>query len=182
MSHDRPNQNEAPVPNEARMPNEARVAALIEAYGADEARWPADEREAAVDVLRGSPKLLALQAEAETVDAFLAALPEPIPSPALRVALKDIPERRALQDWLAVLWPFGAIWRPATGLAAAMVVGMFVGGLTPQSGDIGSANGPVAAETDPFTLAGLDAFGGSFGGEFAEPGFVWDGDPLEDDL
>lgn len=186
MSHD-PRDLEATV-------TEARVAALIEAYGADESRWPADERAAAVAVLRASPKLLALRAEAETVDAFLAELPKPLPSPALRVALKDIPERRALHDWLAVLWPFGAIWRPAAGLAMALVVGMFVGGLTPQYGDTGSASGTLAAGqgavtgaltvalNDPLTMAGLDAFGGALGEEIRDTGFVWDMYPLEDDL
>lgn len=183
MSHDPHARHD---PHDPITVTEARVAALIEAYGADESRWPADERAAAAAISRGCPKLQALLSQAETVDAFLAELPEPIPSPALRVALKEIPEHRALHDWLAVLWPFGAIWRPAAGLAMALVVGIFVGGLTPQYGDTGTGGEAVTAVgkpiADPLTVAGLDAFGGDLGAGIVETGFVWGMYAVEDDL
>lgn len=112
-----------------------RVRALLAAYGADAGRWPAAERVAAERLLAEDPVLAAEHAEALAFDRLLDALPAPAPSPALRVALKDIPDRSRL-GWsapLAWLWPFGTPWRPAVGLVAAAVLGVVVGIATPET-------------------------------------------------
>lgn len=116
-----------------------RVRALLDAYGADRGRWPAAERATAERVLAGDPVLAAELADARALDGLLDALPAPEPSPALRVTLRDIPDRAEL-GWagrLAALWPFGAPWRPAVGLLAAAVLGIVVGIATsePTSAD-----------------------------------------------
>ncbi len=111
-----------------------RVRTLLAAYGADPERWPAAERAAARQLLPTEPDLAAEYADARAFDSLLDALPSPAPSRALRVALKDIPNRAAA-GWagrLAWLWPFGAPWRPAAGLVAAAVLGVLVGIVTPE--------------------------------------------------
>lgn len=121
-----------------------RVRALLAAYGADPERWPVGEQEAAERLLATDPVLAAEVAEAEALDRLLNALPAPAPSPALRVALKDIPDRARL-GWagrLASLWPFGPPWRPAAGLVAAAVLGIFVGIATSEPS---TADSEVAA-------------------------------------
>ncbi len=67
----------------------ARLAELLEAYGADPARWPAEEREAALALLALSPEARRRRDEAARLDALLdrvAAEPGDVPtaSPALR--------------------------------------------------------------------------------------------------
>jgi len=122
-----------------------RVRALLVAYGADPGRWPAAERIAAERVLAADPmlaaELAAERADAQMLDNLLDTLPVPAPSPALRVALNDIPDQARL-GWagrLATLWPFGAPWRPAAGLVAAAVLGVLVGIATPE---------PTTADSD----------------------------------
>ena len=136
-----------------------RVRALLEAYGADPQRWPADEREEARRLIAADPLLAA---EIAAFDTLLDALPAPLPNPALRVALKAIPER-ARFDWadrLFALWPFGAPWRPAAGLVAAALVGVVVGIATPDpsSADAGSQ---YAYYYDPISDAAAIASGAS---------------------
>jgi len=112
-----------------------RVRALLAAYGADPERWPAAERAAAERLLADDPALASEFADARAFDSLLDALPAPAPSPALRVRLKDIPDRARL-GWtapLAWLWPFGTPWRPAAGLVAAALLGVIVGIATPET-------------------------------------------------
>lgn len=111
-----------------------RVRTLLSAYGADARRWPVAERSAAERLLADDPVLTAEFAEAQAFDNLLDAVPIPSPSPALRVALKAIPDR-ARTGWaasLAWLWPFGAPWHPAAGLVAAGLLGVFIGIATPE--------------------------------------------------
>jgi hypothetical protein len=105
-----------------------RVRRLIEAYGADPERWPEGERGGAEAAAAASPDLrLALQREA-ALDDLLGALPAVHAGAALRRAVLAVPERTpAWRDWLAALWPFDGLWRPAAGLATAAVLGLAIG-------------------------------------------------------
>lgn len=139
-----------------------RVRALLEAYGADPQRWPTAEREDARRLIAADPLLAAEIDEAAAFDTLLDALPAPEPSPALRVALKDIPER-ARFDWadrLFALWPFGAPWRPAAGLVAAALVGVVVGISTPDQPSA-DTTGLYAYNYDPISDAAAIASGAS---------------------
>lgn len=130
-----------------------RVRALIAAYGADPQRWPGAEREAAWRLAQADPSLASEIAGATALDALLDALPASVPSPALRVRLKSIPDRARLgwADRVAAFWPFGAPWRPAAGLVAAALVGIVVGFTTPE---ITASNTEWAdAETGGATIA-----------------------------
>ena len=139
-----------------------RVRALLAAYGADTGRWPAAERAAAERLLAEDPALAADLAEARAFDSLLDELPAPAPNPALRVALKDIPDR-ARFDWsapLAWLWPFGAPWRPAVGLVAAAVLGIVVGIATPETTTADSAvTAAFAYDDDPIASVAAVASG-----------------------
>jgi hypothetical protein len=61
----------------------ARLAAILDAYGADPARWPGAERDAALALLAASPAARARQAAAAELDACLDAAPSVVPAPDL---------------------------------------------------------------------------------------------------
>ncbi len=105
--------------------NEARFEALVRAHGADPARWPAAEREAARAQLAATPAARGVLAEEAALDALLRAVPAPTPSSALigeLLAAAPRPRRR-----FGALAPLVALWRPATALALAAVLGLAVG-------------------------------------------------------
>jgi len=60
-----------------------RLGALLDAYGADPDRWPADERGAALALLEEDAAARALREHAARLDAVLATVEEASPSPAL---------------------------------------------------------------------------------------------------
>lgn len=140
-----------------------RVRALLAAYGANPDRWPSTERDDALRMVASDPDLAAEAANAGAFDNLLDTLPTPIPNPALRVALKDIPERAGMGwvDRLAGLWPFfGAPWRPAAGLVAAAVIGIVVG-VTTSDVSVADASG-LYADYDPVADAAAMASGAGF--------------------
>ena len=107
-----------------------RLRAIVEAYGADAARWPEAEREGALQLLARSPEAAAFRERARELDALLdgASVFEPTPELLARVLARPARRRASL---LEELWPFGPIWRPALGMAAAMVLGVAVGLVAP---------------------------------------------------
>jgi len=58
-------------------PSRTRLQALIAAYGADPARWPAGEGATLTAALQADPALRAEWADAQALDAALASLPAP---------------------------------------------------------------------------------------------------------
>ena len=114
-----------------------RFKALLEAYGADIARWPGAERLAAHAYAETAAEAGALLAEARRIDALLAAVPAPQPSPALEAAIlaqiRDAKQARkagpgvALTGLLQTLWPRAAVWKPASVFASALVLGALIG-------------------------------------------------------
>ena len=117
-------------------PDPDRVRALIDAYGADPGRWPADERETALALLSREPELARHAEEARALDGLLDAVAHPdstsAPSTALKVRLKDIPDRRGLLGWIVDAI---GVWRPATGLVTAGLMGIAVGVTVPELTD-----------------------------------------------
>ena len=110
-----------------------RFEALVAAYGADVARWPAEERLAAHDFAKDAPEAQRLLEEAAALDTLLAAVPTPVASPALMAAVlahtaqpMDRPAG-GIGGFLAALWPKAAAWKPASVFASAMVLGMLLG-------------------------------------------------------
>lgn len=123
-----------------------RLAVILDAYGADEERWPPEERAAALALIEASPRARAMLARAAELDRLLDAAPavEP-PSSALRQAiLRTAPRAPAAA-------PRRLGWRAAAAfaLAASLVLGMVTGRIMP-------VNDPADGSLDVLSLALLD--------------------------
>ncbi len=121
-----------------------RLAALAAAYGADPARWPEAERDAARRLGdRLGKDIQPDMAAAARLDRLLDAAPIP-PQPTAALAgriLSEAPRPRGARLRLV----FGAMWRPVTGLAVAAMLGVLVGAVAPAPVvDTGTSNGTSA--------------------------------------
>lgn len=106
-----------------------RFTRLIEAYGADPAHWPEDERAAAERHLAGDPSARAALEEARRLDALLERLPAPPEAPSIALPMNLPAQRRpALQRLLhlgrGAAW---AMWPRVAALAMASVLGVLIG-------------------------------------------------------
>ncbi|MDQ8028708.1 MAG: hypothetical protein REJ23_08260 [Brevundimonas sp.] len=109
-----------------------RFIALVSAYGADERRWPENERDAARAFMAAEPEAArAALSEADAVDALLHAAPTPLVSMALRdrviasAAQAGLKAGRQGRHWLDRLTLiFGAGWAAAAcaGVAAGVIM------------------------------------------------------------
>ncbi len=165
-----------------------RARLLLEAYGADPARWPSDERAVLHRWTQDSAAGRAALAEARALDALLdqafatdpvtptgeAALKDRILADAARFAGAHRPKAggvvsglgsvmRHLEDTVRLLVPVPAGWHPAAVLGCSMAVGLTLGLIVP------GASGPDPAETAMEELVML-AF---------DPGMMM-GTPVED--
>lgn len=126
----------------------ARLEALLAAYGADPARWPDDERDAALALLARSAEARALRDAAARLDAALDAVPAPEPPSADLVArvLAAAPAAPAERGW-----PWAAA---AASLAAAAALSLWLQGTTPtvEAPDVAGL-GAWAAPTDVLLAA-----------------------------
>lgn len=144
------------------MMTETRFEELADAYGADLARWPLEERAGAEALLADSAAARALLDDAKALDATLDLWADPQPSDALMARiLGDAaeaglapaqeaagpvvkPARPGLMQRLFGDWG----WRPAGAMAACLAIGV-VAGLSgtpaPMDGSYGTAD--AAEET-----------------------------------
>jgi hypothetical protein len=119
--------------------NQQRFEQLVACYGADERRWPEEERQAAAAWAKSSPQAAALLQEARVVDGWLDQVPGLEPSAAARRAvLQAAPVPRVswaerLDRWAAGLWPLGHNWQPVGALALAAVLGLATGVAMPAN-------------------------------------------------
>jgi hypothetical protein len=135
-----------------------RLREVVDAYGANPARWPAEERTALEEASRADPGVLA---EADEIDRVLALAAMPrgaadAQSRLLRTIANDkgratdtvipMPARRR-----AVRSPAWS-WAAAAALAASLACGIYLGSLDSVSG-LFDPN--AAASDDPVDLAGL---------------------------
>ena len=109
-----------------------RLRSLIDAYGAEPARWPADERAAALLLLANSAEARAYAQDAEALDATLDCAPlrptVTVDPAALAARIIRAPNRRpaAPAGW-SRRPVFGFGWPNVAALAAAAIVGFVVG-------------------------------------------------------
>jgi ferric-dicitrate binding protein FerR (iron transport regulator) len=110
-----------------------RFSAIVDAYGADPARWPARERAAAQAFAANAPQAQALLADAEALDRALGASVAPGPDEAaLQRALAGRANPSARRALMA---------NPVYGLLAVALCAVFVGfgavrvGQAPAAGD-----------------------------------------------
>lgn len=109
--------------------NIERFEILLDAYGADPARWPPAERSLAESFARATPKAAALIAAARLLDQELDRVPAAAPDlDAVAVAARASAalQRRSLRPRGGGLG-FGLAWPNFAGLGAAIVVGFVVG-------------------------------------------------------
>jgi len=112
---------------------ESRLRRLLQAYGADAARWPQEERQAVVQVERNAALQPTLDA-ARRLDRELARLPRPQPaSHTLHTRLMALAERpqhgSGLVGWLPGLgagWTGRALAGEAATLAMALAAGLWL--------------------------------------------------------
>jgi len=97
-----------------------RFRELLDAYGAESARWPVEEREAALLLAAGSEEARRLRKEAKRLDSLLDRSVSPKPSAELIArVMSGIPSRRASS---ARRWGIGfarALWSMRGSYAAA---------------------------------------------------------------
>lgn len=131
-----------------------RAQDILKTYGAEPARWPADERAALSVLLTENPALRELQREESELDTQLT---RSTVQPSLSVAqiMAALPQQEsktgqffeALIDWLMPGDPI-LFWRPAFAAALALGVGIWLGGNGYADTDWSSAEQYVFAPYD----------------------------------
>jgi hypothetical protein len=113
-----------------------RFSAILESYGADPERWPADEREAALALTKSSVPAARALAEARVLDSVLLqqAFPdiaeEPEQFTLLHSAIVSGARRRMgtwFGRWFGIDLAPSQLWPSIAGLALATVLGFAVG-------------------------------------------------------
>ena len=129
--------------------NAERFAAIVEAYGADQRRWPAHERPAAQAFAAADEGRRLLQ-RATVLDDLLNAHDVEAPGQELRRRVLDA--RPAARRPMFDLAPWARAW--GAGLAAAGLAGVVFGAaLSGAASD--SRTETLLAETDAYDVAGL---------------------------
>jgi hypothetical protein len=108
--------------------NLERFKILAEAYGGDIGRWPEAERAAAEGFATANAEAAAWLAEAGSLDDLLDMAPAAPPSDLLRHKVMAAAPRLSRP-----VWQKGGVWASLAGLAAACVLGLFVGANMPSS-------------------------------------------------
>lgn len=119
-----------------------RFRALIEAYGATPARWPAEERVEAQALLAAHEEARTLLVEEATLDRLLDAVPDLAPSAALKAKIlaRTSAERAGggvVSRTIKMLWPDASSAWPAGVLAASMALGALIGIFAPTITEAG---------------------------------------------
>lgn len=100
-----------------------RFEQLLEAYGARLERWPAPEAGQGRRLLETSELARGLLAREAKLDGLLDQVQTAPLSAELRGRLYDIPALAPRRG----SWPFGSLWLPALGWAAAAAIGLWIG-------------------------------------------------------
>lgn len=137
-----------------------RFDALLEAYGADVARWPEAAR-AEAEAFAAAPEAQASLHAARALDRLLDAYQAEAPSLALhRRILARAPQARAARGWRLT----GAFWLSGAGLAAACAAGLVVG---ISLGGTMTSTGNGERDTAAASLDGASFDGSNFDGAAA---------------
>ncbi|MHA6288292.1 hypothetical protein [Maricaulis sp. CAU 1757] len=122
--------------------NEIRFHQIVEAYGADPARWPEAERDAAQDFVRDHGETARpVLAEAGSLDALLGRA-ERTASPALEAALLD--QLPGAQRRFAARGARGRAWVAPMAMAAGLVLAVMLAWVVADPNS--RSNGPVYTE------------------------------------
>ncbi|MCW5773697.1 MAG: hypothetical protein KIT16_18790 [Rhodospirillaceae bacterium] len=126
----------------------ARFETMLDAYGAEPRRWPADRRAWAEALVAESAAARTAQADAARLDLLLDASGlDPAPAPLLGRVLAAAPQPRR-----AARWSLKEMMKPALGLALAAVLGLALGGVV-------SPFAPAATDSADNEAVSLDIAG-----------------------
>jgi len=112
--------------------NLARLAEILDAYGADPRRWPAEERAAVEKLIAESVDAGSLHADAAALDKLMDLAIAPAASPELMARVLAGRGLAGADGWLAILWPFGPVWQPLSAMALLTVLGIAIGATAPD--------------------------------------------------
>jgi hypothetical protein len=134
-----------------------RLKQILEAYGSEPTRWPANEREAAKALLDDLPQARTWLEEARRLDGLLdgwSVAPAPAALAArILSAIAQAPRNPSLLAWLSGLWPRPLRLATLGGFACAAALGFALG-----------LNSPAELSQEPgdFTRLLLDIDEGGF--------------------
>lgn len=120
-----------------------RLSVLLDAYGADRGRWPEGERAGAWALIEANTAARRLYDEARALDGLLTRASTIEPSPELKAEILAA-AGQPRESWIQALWPFGPAWKPASALAAAIVLGIMAGVVLPTP--FGGSDEPIESE------------------------------------
>lgn len=149
--------------NDAQKMNIEQFEVLLDTHGADPSGWPGSCRPSAELLLAASSDAQLLRTRAEQFAGLLAQDATISASPELRSRiLAQAPGTDGLvptgqANWRA-LWPFGPIWRPATALLCATVLGIYVGIADPAQ-IFGEQTAQASVANEMIVLADRSGFG-----------------------
>lgn len=130
-----------------------RFESLLDAYGAEPRRWPADERRAAEAFVATAAGRVSLAAHLE-LDHWLDTSKRPQPSTALREAVLARAPRPGFWNAAAAWLGPARAWAPGAGLVAAGLAGVLFGATL--SGSVADPQVEVLlAEAGPYDEAAL---------------------------
>ena len=109
------------------MIDENRYREVLDCYGGDPARWPADVRAELLEFEARNQSVEALRREAQALDSMLDAYRPPVfdQSEAIMAALPSSLGERQL-DWFVPASPV-SLWRPLAAGAVPLLLGLAVG-------------------------------------------------------
>jgi hypothetical protein len=110
-----------------------RLKAVLNAYGADENRWPEQDKRHLLKILENSDEAKAVRLQARQLDDMLDAMSDEIavPSHLMGAVLQDAERIIGKQGFFTRLFG-GPVLKPASGLIAAIFLGISVGWFSPN--------------------------------------------------
>ncbi|USG60976.1 hypothetical protein NBZ79_17605 [Sneathiella marina] len=129
---------------------------VVESYGAEKRNWPVEDHALMENLLQNSDVARSLLRQEEKFDTALRSSGPALqaPSALLSRVLSDA-QNLNQGSILQTLWPFGAIWQPASGLAMAAFVGVMLGVASPNLLN-GSSNSSIDEPAFNDTLFDLE--------------------------
>jgi len=127
-----------------------RLGELLDAYGADRGRWPEAERARARALIEANDRARDLYDDARALDDLLRRAGTIEPSLELKAEILAA-AGRPRESWIQALWPFGAAWKPASALAAAIMLGIAAGVVLPNP--LGGGDEPLESEIGELAMS-----------------------------
>ncbi|GAB5413584.1 MAG: hypothetical protein Cons2KO_11870 [Congregibacter sp.] len=142
--------------------NRDEAKALLDAYGADAEKWPAERRQALALFLDGDDAAADILKEARQLDQVLATYE--LPGVDLADQILDALPQSGLERLLNWLMPVPASlwWRPAMAAALPLAIGVCIGALNPEFSAYDDVNDWASVEAQLLSLPAGESAGVSW--------------------